>query len=335
MERIALIFGTTYLYWSSIILTLAAAAAICLFLALYLREEGQFTTGFLTAALALLLSVAASRMLHWYGFDESYPSFLAAMANLSTGGFALLGAFAGCLLAAVLTRVLQLHDNLPKMLDCMCLAGGAGIAVGRLASFFNTADRGQIVQSIQSMPWVYPVTNTISGVTEYRLATFLLQAMITGLIVLVLTILYLKGKNMPRKDGDTTLLFLLCYGAAEVVLDSTRYDSMFFRFNGFVSIVQVVGALALGFVIVMFSIRLVKRQGFHRWYIGIWVAIAALIGCAGYMEYFVQRHGNEALSGYIVMSICLCLLIDLTIVIRQLAETKPAESASLHYLTEE
>lgn len=326
MERIAFILGEHFLYWSSIILTLAAAAAVCVFLALYLRKSGNITAGFSVVPLALLLSLAATRMLHWYGYAESYGSFLSAMTNFSTGGFALLGAFAGCFLAAVLTRILRLHSNLPQMLDCMCLAGSAGIAVGRLASFFNSSDRGQILQSIRSMPLAYPVTNSVSGVTEYRLATFLLQAIVTGLIFLALTVFYVNEKGRRRKDGDTTLLFLLCYGAAEVVLDSTRYDSMYFRSNGFVSIVQVCGAVALAAAIVVFSVRLVKSQGFRRWYVALWVGMVALIGCAGYMEYYVQRHGNEALFAYSIMSVCLCLVVGLTVLIRILAEKATANS---------
>lgn len=319
MERIAFIFGNHILYWSSILLTLAAAAAVCVFLSLYLRKSGNGTAGFSVVPLAMVLSLAAARLLHWYCYAESYESLSAAMTSFSGGGFALLGAFAGCFLAAVLTRLFRIHRNLPQMLDCMCLAGGAGIALGRLASFYNSSDRGQIVQSIRSMPWVYPVTNSVSGVTEYRLATFLLQAMVTGLLFLVLTVFYLTGKEGRRKDGDTALLFLLCYGAAEVVLDSTRYDSMYFRSNGFVSIVQVLGALALGFAIVVFSVRLVKARGFRRWYLALWAAMAALIGCAGYMEYHVQRHGNEAVFAYSVMSISLCILVGLTLVLRSLA----------------
>ena len=36
MDRIAFIFGETFIYWSSIVLTLAAVTAICFFLAFYL-----------------------------------------------------------------------------------------------------------------------------------------------------------------------------------------------------------------------------------------------------------------------------------------------------------
>ena len=39
MNRIAFIIGETFLYWSSIILTFAVAAAVCTFLFLYLREK--------------------------------------------------------------------------------------------------------------------------------------------------------------------------------------------------------------------------------------------------------------------------------------------------------
>ena len=332
MEQIAFILGERSLYWSSIILVLASAAAVCLFLGLYLGKSGNLTAGFAAVPLAVLFSVLAARLIHWYCYAETYKSFASAMTDYSSGGYALLGVFAGCLLAAVFTRLTRLHQNLPEMLDCMCLSGSAAIAVGRLASFFNSSDRGQIVNSIRSMPWVYPVTNAVSGATEYRLATFLLQAMAAALLFLVLGAFYLTGKRRSLKDGDTTLLFLLCYGASQVVLDSTRYDSMYFRSNGFVSIVQVLGALALALAIVLFSVRLVKARGFKVWYIALWAAITALIGCAGYMEYHVQRHGNEAVFAYSVMSICLCLVVTLTLVIRGMARKQKEPQPTGRYL---
>ncbi len=314
MERIVLIWENAMVSRSALIVSLAAAASVCLFFSLYLPRSETPAAAFAVVPLALAASLAAARMLHWYGYTESYPSFQSAMTNPTIGGFALLGAFAGCLLAALVTRILFLHRNLPQMLDCMCLAGSAGIALGRLASFFDSSDRGQIVQGIQSMPWVYPLVNTVSGSVEYRLATFLLQAMFTGGLFLVLLVYFLTGIKRPRRHGNVTLLFALCYGSAEVILDSTRYDSMYFRSNGFVSIIQVLGAAALAAVIVIFSVRMIKARGFRRWYIGLWLAIAALMGVAGYMEYHVQRHGNEALFAYSVMGSCLAALVLLALV---------------------
>lgn len=325
MERIAFIAGQQLIGWSSVILTLAAAATACLFLALYLNRADNMLAAFTAVPLAMVLSLFLSRLIHWYCYSESYESFLQAVTDYSTGGYALVGAFAGCLLTALLLRLTRVSDNLPEMVDCMCLAGAAGIAVGRLASLFNASDRGQMVESIRSMPWVYPVTNITSGAVEYRLATFLIQAMVAGILFLILTAFYLTGKKRGLRDGDTALIFLLLYGASQIVLDSTRYDSMYFRSNGFVSVVQVMSLVAMMAAIGVFSVRMVKAQGFRKWYPALWAGILALIGCAGYMEYHVQRHGNEAVFAYSVMSVCLLLAAVLTLVIRYEAEHSLAE----------
>lgn len=318
MNRIAFIFEGNFIYWNSLILVLAAATAVCFFLALYLHRSRNTNAAFLALPLCAAFSLVASRFIHWYCRTGSYASLAAAMSDYTDGGFALVGVFAGCILAAALLRVLRIHKNLPQMLDAMSIAGAAGIALGRLACFFTTADRGQIVNSIQRLPWVYPVTNAVSGAVEYRLATFLIQAIVAGILFLTLVAFYLIGQRRKLKDGDTTLIFLLCYCASQILLDSTRYDSIYFRSNGFVSVVQVLGAVALALVIVLFSIRMVRSRGFQKWHIALWVAIAGLLGGAGYMEYHVQRHGKEALFAYTVMGICLTLVVVLTLIIRAL-----------------
>lgn len=320
MERIAFIYSEVFLYWSSIVITLAAGAAVCIFLALYLRRSGNGIAAALVLPIAMVLSLALGRYQHWYCRADSYESFYAAMTSPFHGGYALMGAFAGCFLAAVLLRLLKISKNLPEMLDCMAIAGGAGIALGRLSCFFNAADRGQIVSSVTRLPWVSPVVNTVSGAVEYRLATFVIQAMVTAAIFLGVLVFWLRCQRKGTgKDGDACLIFLLCYGASQVVLDSTRYDSLFFRSNGFISIVQVLGALAIGLAAVLFSIRMVKAKGWKKWYPALWLAQAALMGGAGYMEYHVQRHGDQAVFAYSVMSLCLVVLVVLTIAIRQMA----------------
>ena len=322
MDRIAFISDGTAVYWNSIILTLAAATAIFFFLAFYIGKCGNAVAGFAVIPVSIALSLVLARFFHWYSRADSYDGFISAMTDYTFGGYALIGVFAGCALAAALVRLICLDRNLPEMLDCMSIAGCAGIVVGRMASFFNSSDRGQIVESIQSLPFVYPVTNAVSGATEYRLATFVIQAMAAAVLLVILGGFYCKGtKEGKLKDGDTCLLFLLCYGASQVVLDSTRYDSLFFRSNGFVSIVQVFSALAMALAIVLFSVRMVKARGFRFWQVLLWIAVAAGIGGAGFMEYYVQRHGNEAVFAYSVMSGCLGLVILLTLLIRALAVT--------------
>lgn len=299
MDRIAFIVGDTFIYWSSIILTLAAGVAICAFLALH---RGRGTAAAVLIPVALVLSVIFGRLAHWYFRPDSYESFLQAMTDYTSGGYALIGVFLACLLAALLVRLLGLEDDLPRLLDEMSLAGCAGIAVGRLACFFSTADRGQILETIHSLPLAYPVNNVVTGAAEYRLATFLIQAVVTAVIFGGLLAFFLLGR---RKSGDVAALFLLFYGMSQAVLDSTRYDSLYMRSNGFISVVQLSGAMALVGVSVMFSVRMVKARGFRPWYAALWAAMLALLGGAGYMEYFVQRHGDRALFSYCVMSLCL------------------------------
>lgn len=300
MEQIAYIIGDIHIYWSAVVKLLAACAAICLFLALRMRQEKQTLAAAVCVPLAAALSLLLSRTAHWYFRPDFYDSVQTALNPFLPGEYMLAGAFAGCFLAAVILRLIKLTDNLPALLDCMCLAGGLGIALGRLASWFNSSDRGRIMGAEPGFPWVLPVINPVSGEAEYRLATFLIQAMVCGLILLGLLAFYLTGK---RKDGDTALLFLLFYGASQAILDSTRYDALFFRSNGFIRVAQVLGAAAAALTAAVFAVRLVRAGGWKKWYWILWLFQASCFGLAGYMEYHVQRHGGEAVFAYSVMGI--------------------------------
>ena len=308
MDRIAFIVGGSCIYWDSIILTLAAGVAICTFLALY---RGRGTGAAVVIPMALVLSVLFGRLAHWYFRPDSYDGFLAAMTDFTAGGYALLGVFLACVLAGLLLRLLGLETNLPRLLDEMSLAGCAGIAVGRLACFFSAADRGQLLEHIRSLPLAYPVNNVVTGQAEYRFAAFVIQALVTAAIFGVLLAFFLLGKR--RKAGDVTALFLLLYGMSQAVLDSTRYDSLYMRSNGFISVVQLSGAAGVLGVCVLCSLWLVRQRGFRVWNAGIWLVMLGCLGGAGYMEYFVQRHPDRALFCYSLMTACLGVMSALAI----------------------
>lgn len=324
MDKIAYIYGETFLYWNSIILSLAVAASVCVFLFLYLRERYNGLSAALLIPSCMAASLFLSRAMHWYCMANAYESLKGALTTFTGGGYALMGVFAGCALAAGLLRLLGIVKNLPFVFDCMALAGGVGIAVGRLACLYTTADRGPVMESIRSLPLVYPVENPVTGVVEWRFATFMIQAIATGLITAVLLVFYLagqRGRDHKLRDGDTACLWLCAYGASQVVLDSTRYDSLFMRSNGFISIVQILGAVALVGTIIYFSVRMVKARGFKWWYICLWLVYGGCVGGAGFMEYWVQRHGDQALFSYSVMTVCLIGLVAITCVVRLLAVT--------------
>lgn len=327
MERIAFIGVDTFLYWSPIVIAMAAAAAIAFYAAVYTKKGGSIVALSLSLPIAILLSVVLSRLIHWYCRSGAYDSFQSAMTDYSHGGYALLGVFLGSALSACLVRLVRASRNLPAMLDSMAIGGGIGIALGRLACLFNNQNRGMVVPEDLGFPFAYPLTNAVTGVSENRLATFMLQSMVTGAIIAALLVYmaWCAIKKKKIRDGDICLLFLLAYGASQIVFDSTRYDSLVLRSNGFVSMVQIVGLVAVVMVIAVFSVRMVKSRGLKPWQFAIWGGILAMFGLAGYMEYFVQNTGAKALLGYSIMSAALIVAVALTLLIRWLGGRKQDE----------
>ena len=124
MDRIAFIVGGTFVYWSSIVITLAAGVAICVFLSCYL-PRGNGSAAAVAVPMALVLSVLLARLVHWYFRPDSYTGFLDAMGDFTSGGYALLGVFLACGLTAVVVRLLRLETDLAGLLDAMSLGGCA------------------------------------------------------------------------------------------------------------------------------------------------------------------------------------------------------------------
>ena len=318
MEKIAFISGGTFIYWSSVILTLGVLTAIAMFAAMYIGKSGDVVGLSVTIPVAMVTSMMLSRFIHWYCRVDSYASMHAALTDYSKGGYALMGAFIACLLVAALLRAIRVVKNLPQMYDSMAIGGGFGIAVGRLASLFNASDRGMALPDSVGFPFAFPVTNSVSGELENRLATFMIQAGIAGGVVVLLLLYMFVSKIAKRKiaDGDVCLIFLLVYGAGQIICDSTRYDSLFLRSNGFISIVQILGLVALVVPAVVFSVRMVKNMGIKWYHFACWLVILGMMGLAGYMEYYVQRHGNEALFAYTTMAAGLTVAVLVVLVIR-------------------
>lgn len=310
MNKIAFVLGDLLIYWNSVIMALAILAGIVFFWAVFVRRSDNIAGAALLCPLAVVASLLCARLIHWYFLADSYDGFLSAMTDFTGSGYALSGAFFGCLLTAALLRVLRIVKDLPLTLDSMVIGGSAAIAVGRLGAFFTAENRGQILEGIQSLPLVYPVVNTTSGAAEYRFATFVFQSVIAAVLFAILLTMFLKNSEKRfYRDGDITLVFLLMYSASQVVLDSTRYDALRLRSNGFISVVQVLCAVALVLSIVVFSVRLCKNKGWKPGYLLIWVLVAASVGLAAYMEYHVQRHGDQALFAYSVMSASLAVTV--------------------------
>lgn len=309
MDQVAIFTENGWIYWRSIMLVLGALAAMLMTLALCILRKRRIAALLLALPLAVVLSLFFSRIIHWYCRYASYESLGAALQTIQGGGYSLIGAFIGVPLALGIARLFKLEDNLPAMLDCAAPGAALGIAIGRLGDLFTYADRGKMFvtdPALQRLPYATMVVNSTSGETEWRFATFFVQSLVGAVLFLLLLILFLRWSKR-RTDGDVTLIFLTLYSISQVVLDSTRYDALFLRSNGFVSLEQILCAVVLVGAAILLSVRSVRKNGLRIFHIVMWVAVLAGLGGAGYMEYYVQRHGDAYMFAYKVMSAALLL----------------------------
>jgi len=311
MNGIAISLDNLTIYWSGIIIALGIAAALILTQSLYTSHGGNGTAVLAFMPIALVLSVLLSRMLHWYCHGEQYAGFFKAITDYSNGDYCLPGVILGCYLAAVAVRVLGFTNNIERLLDCFAPGAALGIALIRLSALFNTSCRSKIAVEnpiLQRLPFAATVSSN-----EYRFATFFVEFILFLLVFLLLMRFFIRRRRYPMKaeqkrDGNTVLLFLMCYGAIELLMDSTRYDSSFLPFNGFVSVGQIMAAVSTFVPLLIFSIRSVRANGqrFVHWL--MWIGWVLSIGATGILEYLVQRHGNWYLGCYSAMSLSCAMM---------------------------
>ena len=314
MNPIAVYFDTTVLYWSAIIITAGLLAALLMSLSLQVTNKGRIVSMMLFFPLALAFSIPLCRMLHWYCHQEQYDGFFKAMTDYSAGSYVLPAAIPGVWLAAWIAAKLDDGDT-AKLLDAAAPGMALVIAFVRLSALFSSACRSKISVTtgvLQHLPIAAGITNS-AGVTEYRFATFFVHFLLMLLFCMLLLKFFMKYRNFPmkagRREGNTVNMFLLLYAASEMILDSTRYDSSFLPQNGFVSIVQIVTAVCILLLLIHYSRLSIQANGTRIWHWLLWALWLVALGCGGFTEYLVQRHGDWYLRCYGAMALCCIILI--------------------------
>lgn len=310
MDQVAFILEGHTVYWRFIIIALAAFAAVLLAVALQLRQKKDSLALFVALPFAVLLSLFFARLIHWCCRFARYESLEAAILR-PQGGYALVGAFVGTLLAFLLVRALRLTRDLPGLLDSAAPAAALGIALGRLGDLFTTADRGWFLISSaawQRLPFASAVVNPATGVIERRFATFFVQSIWAWVIFLILMVEVLwPRKHKAARSGRVFILFMTLYCLGQIVLDSTRYDALYLPGNSTVRLVQTLCAAVLVLLMVTRSVLSMSQGGLRFWHPLSWVMALGSLGGVAYMEYYVQRHGSKALMAYAIMVGCLAL----------------------------
>lgn len=276
---------------------------------------------------AVILALVLGRAFHWYCRADEYTGLAQAFSDFSVGGFSLIGAALGCFIAALAIRATGLCTDLGQLLDAAAPGAALALCLGRLSFLFSFADRGKMLiqdAAMQHFPLASAVVNSTSGVTEWRFATFAFQAILAGLICLICLaagpiLEKTEKRNAQSAHGSCFIIFVLCWLFGEILLDSTRYDALFLRSNGFVSFMQIFAAVVIVGIFTALSIQSVRMNRLNSRHFIMWALFLAGLGCAGYMEYYVQRHGDLYVFSYSIMA--LGLLLSLVCALLMLAST--------------
>lgn len=320
MNSIAFYIGSVCVTRHGILMGLGVLTAVISAVMLRRMQNRPMLPVLWAGAIASVLVPLMSRIVYWYCLYEQFDSFWKALVMFDSGGYSMVGAVCGLLLSGFLA-VKAVKNSVPgqtlsELYDCILPSGVLGTAVGRLAGLYDTADKGRFIiekPAFQRLPFSVPVADVYTGEVSYRLAVFMFESAAAFAVYAVSMVIFRKiygangaagaEKSVYRVSsaGVAALAFFI---AAQCVFDSMKYDALFLRSNGFVCLMQIFGAAVL-VALAVYSGYLARKEGAH----GITRGKAALmitgglllLGNAGYMEYYVQRHGNLYLSCYAVM----------------------------------
>ena len=270
------------------------------------------------AASSLVPALFFGRLIHWYSHYETYEGLSGAFAGVE-GRYHEAGIMFGFILSAGLCALISGRKLSKKMMSACAAGQMLFMTLTSLVSMFSDSDRGKAVitdAAFQRLPFSY-VTYLSEGSVQYRTAVFFWKFMILGIITVVSLILYYKGRSAVET--------YVCYFAAMALLDSARYDASFLRSNGFVSLMQIVSGVFLIITLTVCMIRSAKARGFHAYHVLFVLAFLSGLSLTGYMEYYVQRHGNLYIYCYSIMAAACIVMILSVITVHRKSCKKPLE----------
>lgn len=298
--------------------TLAALACAAITAVLNDRQVGPVMLG---AAISVLLCIPVSRLVYWYCNPEQYDGPMSALTDTGSGGFSLAGVFIGVALSALIIRLIGLTDNYLALMDCYAPGAALGIALGRLGGFFTNDDKGNFLftdEEYFGLPYSVAITDSVTGSTEWRFASFFWESM-AGFVIFAVLLLIMFLKPVNRGSGRHGMLFMTfisLFGATQAALESTRYDALHMRSNGFISLMQLVSLILLLLPMVYYSVKLIRahRQSLKTCLI-FWGTGLAMLGAAGVCEYLIQRKANMAMSLHPLQLIALLIFSLMTMLV--------------------
>ena len=215
----------------------------------------------LTGVLAMGCGFLVSRLFFCF-MDQGLggPVPLKGVLLVTGGGYSMMGALLGACFGAILASKIM-KQKPAALLDLLSPAFMLFVACERLGE-------GYIDDFGISRPLVGELLKgsflAIEGDYDWVLATYLIESF--AALVLALVLLRDVSKK-DRRAGNTFLLFLLLFGASQVILESLRFDQHMHL--SFVGLQQIIAMLLLAAGVIVLALRRMKdKRG---------LALAALI----------------------------------------------------------
>ncbi len=272
-----------------------------------LRQVERVGTAFgliLYLPLEILAGAGLGRFIYWYSHFESY-SGLAGAFSVPEGAFHEAGIVIGAFIAAGFCALFSGRKMYSKFVSAAASGTMLFMTLVSLIALFNDTDRGKaVIEDPEYFGLPFSILTGSGQDAVYRPAVFFWKFIILSVIAVISISLCIAGRK--------ALLSYVAYFAAMAVLDSARYDASFLRSNGFVSLMQVVSGVFMILAFLYCLIRAARSRGFKFWHFLYILAFLSGLGLTGYMEYYVQRHGDLYIYCYVIMSAA-CFVMAATI----------------------
>lgn len=344
MNKIAVFYGDTTIYFSSVLIALAILAAFIIGLAIYMPRHRFGIAMWIFFPTATVSSVLLSRIIHWYCNTEQYTDFNSAITDYTTGDYCIIGVIIAVWIISMLLRLLKLVRSHYDLLDAAAPGLAFVIAMIRFSHIFTDKCYGKMIITdpvFQKLPVSAAIIGS-DGNPEYRFASFFVSFILFLIATVLLILFYLKKDDslfavktdmtsvdvlpasIKKSDGHTFRFFVLMFAAEEVIIDSTRYDASHLFFTGeqfaglnkgasFMGLSQFISALLLLYLFIYYlvtSIKNTKVIGQSKKYLFLTVSLFVLgLAVAGGCEYLVQRFTGMFMYIYPGQALGLCCMM--------------------------
>ncbi len=276
--------------------TAIGAAAAVLALCVYARYRGfRPGSGLITALLSLLLGALCSRLAFCLmNFEMGGLMPLSGWLNFTGGGWSMMGAIGGVLLAAFLAARIT-GEKAGRLLDAAALGLPLFIVFERIGErFIPDFDISRPLDST----WLTASFLAIRDDYDAVLATYRLAAACAAILFVILLI---RALRCHGRDGDLCIAFLLLFGAGAILMESLRYD--LFLSISFVGLQHVTALIILAAGVIAAVIRSRGRMPGLRKTAVILLVLAG--GGALALEFALDRSTINKFLIYAVM----CVLV--------------------------